>query len=341
MTTSRAQRARWNDPSYISAQARDRLYYVMPGEVSYLVIDDRPPAAKADGCAGQHQTQKTKTDWVGSLFGSFMSAGLSDGDPRPAYRQPRHGPDPTPTPTPDTRQTRQDDMTTPPFEPVTDEDIAIVSAQLGARRATSSASRRAACAAHPTVVATAPRLDDGTPFPTLYYLSHPAATAAMSPLEATQVMNEYNDLLEADDELRAQYAAAHDAYLADRESIAVVRRDRRHLGRRHARARQVPARARRPRARGRPRRQPDRRSRAGTRRLVARGLRVRRLRGRMSRIGRGREPLVVAGSRRRPGPASAPTVAHADQVRDLEYWLNDYGFRRPGRPRRAPASRSP
>ena len=72
------------------------------------------------------------------------------------------------------------------------------------------------------MVSTAPRLDDGTPFPTFYYLTHPAATAAVSTLEATQVMNEYNDDLAADDDLRAAYFAAHDAYLADRESIAVV-----------------------------------------------------------------------------------------------------------------------
>ncbi|MCU1478624.1 MAG: septum formation initiator family protein, partial [Subtercola sp.] len=76
-------------------------------------------------------------------------------------------------------------MTTPPFDPPSAADIATVSAQLGrpARNVLGIAAR-CICGA-PTVVATAPRLDDGTPFPTLYYLSHPAATAAMSDLEAT------------------------------------------------------------------------------------------------------------------------------------------------------------
>ncbi len=113
-------------------------------------------------------------------------------------------------------------MTTPPFEPVSEDDIAIVSAQLGrpARNVIGIAAR-CVCGA-PTVVATAPRLDDGTPFPTLYYLSHPAATAALSFLEATQVMNEYNELLENDGDLRVHYADAHVAYVADRESIAIV-----------------------------------------------------------------------------------------------------------------------
>jgi hypothetical protein len=71
------------------------------------------------------------------------------------------------------------------------------------------------------VVATRPRLDDGTPFPTLYYLSHPAATAAISALEATGVMVELAALLD-EPELAAAYLAAHESYLADRESIESV-----------------------------------------------------------------------------------------------------------------------
>jgi hypothetical protein len=73
---------------------------------------------------------------------------------------------------------------------------------------------RCACG-NPTVAATAPRLPDGTPFPTFYYLTHPAATAAMSALEAGQVMREFTDLL-ADDDVRSAYTRAHEAYLADR-----------------------------------------------------------------------------------------------------------------------------
>ncbi|WP_431218415.1 DUF501 domain-containing protein [Leifsonia xyli] len=113
-------------------------------------------------------------------------------------------------------------MTRPPFDPVTDEDIAVVSEQLGrpARNVVGIAAR--CVCGRPTVVSTAPRLDDGTPFPTFYYLTHPAATAAMSALEATQVMNEYNELLASDDDISAQYGEAHAQYLADRESIAVV-----------------------------------------------------------------------------------------------------------------------
>ncbi|QHF25111.1 DUF501 domain-containing protein [Rathayibacter sp. VKM Ac-2804] len=113
-------------------------------------------------------------------------------------------------------------MTTPPFDPPTEHDIAVVSAQLGRpARDVVGISARCVCG-NPTVVSTSPRLSDGTPFPTFYYLTHPAATAAISQLEATQVMVEYNELLAEDEALRDAHAAAHRAFLADRESIAVV-----------------------------------------------------------------------------------------------------------------------
>ncbi|MHC5797326.1 DUF501 domain-containing protein [Lacisediminihabitans sp. FW035] len=112
-------------------------------------------------------------------------------------------------------------MTTPPFAPPTEADIDAVSRQLGrpARNVIGIAAR--CVCGNPTVVATRPRLDDGTPFPTLYYLSHPAATAAISTLEANGVMAELQQLL-ADEPIAAHYLAAHYAYLADREGLEVV-----------------------------------------------------------------------------------------------------------------------
>jgi hypothetical protein len=112
-------------------------------------------------------------------------------------------------------------MATPPFSPPAEADIITVSRQLGrpARNVIGIAAR-CVCGA-PTVVATRPRLDDGTPFPTLYYLSHPAATAAISTLEANGVMAELQELLH-DEGVAAHYRAAHAAYLADREGIEVV-----------------------------------------------------------------------------------------------------------------------
>jgi hypothetical protein len=71
-------------------------------------------------------------------------------------------------------------------------------------------------------VKTKPRLDNGTPFPTLYYLTQPAATAAVSTLEASGYMAELQELLHQDESVAAQYLAAHEQYLSEREAIAVV-----------------------------------------------------------------------------------------------------------------------
>ena len=113
-------------------------------------------------------------------------------------------------------------MSRPPFASPTDADIERVSEQLGrqARGVLGIAARTAS--GEPVVVATAPRLPDGTPFPTFYYLSHPEATAAASRLEAGGYMTELNALLAEDEELRAGYQRAHEAYIADRETVDEV-----------------------------------------------------------------------------------------------------------------------
>lgn len=75
----------------------------------------------------------------------------------------------------------------------------------------------------PDVVATAPRLPDGTPFPTLYYLTCPRAAAAVGRLEGFGEMALWNARLGADPELAAAHRTAHDRYLADREAVEYVR----------------------------------------------------------------------------------------------------------------------
>jgi hypothetical protein len=74
----------------------------------------------------------------------------------------------------------------------------------------------------PLVVKTKPRLGNGTPFPTLYYLTQPAATAAISTLEASGYMAQLQQLVEADEQVQAAYLAAHKSYLAEREAIEAV-----------------------------------------------------------------------------------------------------------------------
>lgn len=112
-------------------------------------------------------------------------------------------------------------MPTPPFPPVDAADLLVVAAQLGREpRDVVGIAARCVCG-NPTVVATAPRLEDGTPFPTFYYLTHPAATAAVSQLEATQVMPQLAQLLD-DPDTAAAYLRAHESYLADRERFGEV-----------------------------------------------------------------------------------------------------------------------
>ncbi|WP_044439057.1 FtsB family cell division protein [Agreia bicolorata] len=72
-----SQVARWSDPAYIKAQARDRLYFVMPGETSFLVIDDQAPTAPVDNAPVTTDLQNTKVDWLGAIFSSGVQAGLS------------------------------------------------------------------------------------------------------------------------------------------------------------------------------------------------------------------------------------------------------------------------
>lgn len=103
--------------------------------------------------------------------------------------------------------------------PVSDEDRAIVAAQLGrAPRAIRAVAARCP-SGHPSVVQTSPRLEDGTPFPTLYYLTCPRLTSMVSTLEASGLMREMTDRLGTDPDLAAAYLAAHHAYLAERDAI--------------------------------------------------------------------------------------------------------------------------
>jgi hypothetical protein len=102
---------------------------------------------------------------------------------------------------------------------ISDEDLAVVAAQLNrAPRATRSVAHRCTCGL-PDVVETSPRLEDGAPFPTLYYLTCPRAASAIGRLEGSGLMREMTQRLAADPDLAAAYAAAHEDYLARRNAI--------------------------------------------------------------------------------------------------------------------------
>jgi cell division protein FtsB len=70
--------ARWSDPAYIEAQAREKLYYVFPGDRTYLVVDDGATTETADGQPISDSIQSLQVDWVRSLVSSVYRAGLTD-----------------------------------------------------------------------------------------------------------------------------------------------------------------------------------------------------------------------------------------------------------------------
>jgi cell division protein FtsB len=76
-----AEVARWSDPAYIQAQARERLYYILPGDVSYLVVGNVDSGAGADQLPISDEIQTTQTDWIGGLLASTFTAGLTDATP--------------------------------------------------------------------------------------------------------------------------------------------------------------------------------------------------------------------------------------------------------------------
>lgn len=110
----------------------------------------------------------------------------------------------------------------PVHEEPTPADLEAVQKQLGRpTRGTRAIAHRCPCGL-PDVVETMPRLADGTPFPTLFYLTCPRAVAECSRLESAGVMKEMAQRLHEDEMLAAHYYQAHDVYLARRESLGHV-----------------------------------------------------------------------------------------------------------------------
>lgn len=102
------------------------------------------------------------------------------------------------------------------------DDVRAIEAQLGrAPRSIHEVGHRCPCG-NPDVVTTEPRLDDGTPFPTTYYLTCPRAASRIGTLEASGLMKEMQDRLGSDEELASAYRSAHEAYLAARSALGEV-----------------------------------------------------------------------------------------------------------------------
>ena len=107
----------------------------------------------------------------------------------------------------------------PGLSPVSEGDRDSVGRQLGRPPRGLRAVAARDGSGEPTVVQTSPKLEDGTPFPTLYYLTSPRLVSLVSTLESEGLMREMTDRLEQDPDLARRYRAAHESYLAERDAI--------------------------------------------------------------------------------------------------------------------------
>lgn len=105
---------------------------------------------------------------------------------------------------------------------ISEADLELLAWQLGRpARAVVGIAHRCPCGA-PDVVQTHPRLPDGTPFPTLYYLTCPRLAGAIGSLEGGGLMREMEARLAEDGRLAARVRLAHDGYLKERSRLEVV-----------------------------------------------------------------------------------------------------------------------
>jgi hypothetical protein len=102
------------------------------------------------------------------------------------------------------------------------DDEAVIEAQLGRPpRAIHAVGHRCPCG-NPDVVTTEPRLPDGTPFPTTFYLTCPRAASLIGTLEGSGLMAQMTERLGSDPALARAYAEAHARYLQARAEIGHV-----------------------------------------------------------------------------------------------------------------------
>lgn len=106
--------------------------------------------------------------------------------------------------------------------PCTATDLQVMATQLNRpMRGVVAIAARCVCGT-PQVVATAARLEDGTPFPTTFYMTYPPLVREASRMEAAQKMVEYQQQLADDDALRIAYHNAHDLYRRQRDQISAI-----------------------------------------------------------------------------------------------------------------------
>jgi hypothetical protein len=98
----------------------------------------------------------------------------------------------------------------------------VVEAQLGRSVRGAWAVARRCHLGVPMVIENHPRLDDGSPFPTLYWLTCPLLVKRASKLEAEGWMSSLNTELSEDPSLRNRVAAATEHYRSRRDEHEVI-----------------------------------------------------------------------------------------------------------------------
>lgn len=93
------ERAKWKDPVYVRAQARDRLFYVLPGETQLNVIDDVVMPIESDE-EPNAELARIDENWAHGLVASLLTAGTTDAEPEDLSAA-----DTAPEPTPETEET--------------------------------------------------------------------------------------------------------------------------------------------------------------------------------------------------------------------------------------------
>lgn len=105
---------------------------------------------------------------------------------------------------------------------VTEKDLVELEKQLGrVPRGVAKIPARCKCS-NPLTVMTEPRLEDGTPFPTVFYLTHPMAVKGCSVLEAEKMMETMNEVLSNNEAMQEQYRKAHQDYIDRRNVLGQV-----------------------------------------------------------------------------------------------------------------------
>ena len=185
------QKVKLADPVFVAAQARERLGFVMPGEIPTRCscLPNSLKAAQPLGAACPRRCPVTR--------GTRRCGAPSPRLRRMCRRRP-----------PPNHRRRH------PSPVVELADIEAVARQLGRLPRGVLAISYWCPNGDPGVIKTSPRLPDGTPFPTLYYLTHPLLVAAAGRLESSGLMKEMTARLAADPGLAQRYRSAHESYLA-------------------------------------------------------------------------------------------------------------------------------